>query len=36
MHTQGEWLVDNYAVISEIPEGADQPQLRLPSEGGQP
>ena len=21
VHTQGEWLVDNYAVISEIPEG---------------
>ena len=21
VHTQGEWLVDNYAVISEVPEG---------------
>jgi Mce-associated membrane protein len=25
VHTQGEWLVDNYAVISEIPDGA-QPE----------
>lgn len=33
VHTQGEWLVDNYAVISEIPEGA-QPSAS-PTPGGQ-
>jgi hypothetical protein len=37
VYTQGEWLVDNYAVISEIPEGAQPSQQPSgqPSEGGQ-
>jgi Mce-associated membrane protein len=34
VHTQGEWLVDNYAVISEIPDdGQPSPS---PTQGAQP
>jgi Mce-associated membrane protein len=36
VHTQGEWLVDNYAVISEIPDDGQQPTGQpSPTEGGQ-
>jgi Mce-associated membrane protein len=35
VHTQGEWLVDNYAVISEIPEDGQPSGEPSPTEGGQ-
>ena len=35
VRTDGEWLVDNYAVISEMPEGAEPSGQPSPSEGGQ-
>ena len=33
VRTQGEWLVDNYAVISEIPEGAAPSRLPVAQRG---
>jgi hypothetical protein len=35
VHTGGKWLVDNYAVISELPEDAQPSGQPSPSEGGQ-
>ena len=35
VRTGGEWLVDNYAVISELPEGAEPSGQPSPSAGAQ-